>query len=119
MYGFIPCITRLKYSLVQGLSLLKVDDIEFDLLLATVFNFKVKPLQVSSCICIDSHIQVVFILAYFNDCVEIAALKIAVKIKLSALFDCRVHSFEKSSVFRLKVGMKFPKICCHMLIIPS
>lgn len=69
--AFISNFTHHHYlhsSLVKHFWFSEIDDIKSDFFISLhVFNWKVEPLRMSSCICIDSHLKVVFFCVfYFN-----------------------------------------------------
>ena len=108
-----------RYTLVQCFGFLEINNIKLNFLFSAIFDLEVKPLQMSSCICVNSHEKIILIFTNFYDRIKISTLEVALKGKFGALFDGWVHAFENTGMFGLEVGVKFSKISGHMLIIRS
>ena len=68
-----------KYTLIQGLCLFEVDDIESHLPLPTILHRKIKPLQMSPRVGIDAQVEIVLSLAHPHHAVQIPTLKITIE----------------------------------------
>jgi hypothetical protein len=79
---------------VECFLLPEVTDINLDLLVFMVFDSKVKPLQVTARIGIDSHEQVILVRTNLHHCVKVPALEVRVEQELLVEVYCGVHPFE-------------------------
>lgn len=105
------------YSLVHGFILLEVDDVEFNSFFTTVFDFEVEPLQMAPSICIDSHEEIVLVLAYLYYCIQVAAFEVALEDQFSVWLDRGVHSLEETGALGLEVGVELAEVCGHVLVV--
>ncbi len=96
---------------------MEVADIEFDLLFGIIFNGKVVPLEMAPSIGIYPHEEIILRGPHLNDYIKIASLKVGVKDNLFVDIESRVHTFEESGAFGLKVGVKLPEECSQVGIV--
>lgn len=106
---------RLHFPTVEWFVLFKVNNVESYFFPTYIFNCEIKPLDVTSRICIDSHKKIILVLSHLDGGIQIAAFELTIKNELIASFDGGVHALEESSwTFRFKIGVEFTKISGHV-----
>ena len=94
----------------MGASFGEVDNVKFDCHgeRDEIFNTEEKPLVMTSCVGVDSHIEIIFIIISLYNHVKIARFKFTVK--LECVFNFRVHSLVFSRLFytfwRRSIGIR-------------
>jgi glucose/arabinose dehydrogenase len=72
---------------------------------------------VASGVAVDAHEQIVLVLAHPDDGVEVSAFEVAVEVEFGAWLDGRVHASEDASGLGFEIGMKFPEVWSHVLVV--
>jgi hypothetical protein len=102
-----------KRCRIQGSYLPEIDNAEFYFTAPIVADGEIEPLNVPSSIAVYPHKEIVLIWTYFDNCIEVTTLKVAVKSGLFVMPKRRIHTNKQSIMFRFEMSVEFPEVGCE------
>ena len=100
-------------SWIQSSYLSEVNDVEFDLTTSIIADGEIEPLNVATGIAVYPHKEIILPWAYFDDCIEVTALKVAVEGRFFLVFQRGIHACKEAVMFGLEMGIEFPEVGCE------
>ena len=95
-YSHTAAVERLRFCEIANVELYSL----FAHICTLIGNTEVKPLVMTSCICVNSHKQIILIFACFYYHVKITRLKQGVELQIVMAY-CRIHTSKLARLVRL------------------
>ena len=97
---------------IQSSYLSEVDNVEFNLTASIIADGEIEPLNMAAGVAVYPHKEIILTRPYFDDCIEVTALKVAVKGGFFLVFERGIHACKEAVMLWFEMGIEFPEVGC-------